>query len=141
MRSRKVGANHVLVFVKGEEVVQMLLDYCARERVPMAWVQGVGSVKHAQIGYYDETSKEYVFKLEPGPFEVASMQGNITVVDGAPFGHIHAVLSRIDDSISCIGGHVKAMVVSLTLEVLLTPIDAPIGRRYDDTIGLNVLDV
>lgn len=141
MKSRKAGANHVLVFDKGEEVVQAITDYCTREKVHAAWIQGIGAAKHVQIGYYDDRTKEYVFKLEPGPFEVAAMQGNVSTVDGNPFLHLHAVLSRMDDSISCIGAHVKAMVVAVTLEVLLTPIDVPISRRYNDSIGLNLLDI
>ena len=141
MKARKDGANHVLVLVKGEEVIQTIADYCAREHVHAAWIQGVGAVKHVQIGYYDEASKEYIFKIEPGPFEVAAMQGNITTVDGKPFAHLHAVLSRMDDSLVCIGAHAKAMVVSVTLEVFLTPINIPASRRYDDSIGLNLLDV
>ena len=141
MKSRKAGHVHVLVFAKGEEVVQTIVDYCDRERIHGAWVQGVGAVKHAQIGFYDDVKKEYVFKLEPGPFELASMQGNITMTDGKSFAHIHAVLSRMDDKLTCIGGHVKALVVSVTVEVMLTPIDIPLTRRYDDDIGLNLLDV
>jgi predicted DNA-binding protein with PD1-like motif len=141
MKSRKAGPNHILVLAKGEEVVQTISDYCARERIAAAWVQGVGAVKHVQIGYYDEHAKEYLFKIQTGPYEVAAMQGNIVSVDGKPFAHLHAVLSKIDDSLSCIGAHVKAMVVSVTLEVLLTPLDVPISRRYDEDIGLNLLDV
>lgn len=141
MKSRKAGANHILVLQKGEEVVQTITDYCVREKIHAAWLQGVGAAKHAQIGYYRDDTKEYVFKLEPGPFEVASMQGNVTTVDGNPFMHLHAVLSRMDDGIGCIGAHVKAMVVAVTLEVLLTPIDVPVSRRYDEAIGLNLLDI
>ena len=141
MKSRHAGPNHVLVLAKGEEVVQTITDFCERAKIHGAWVQGIGAVKHVQIGYYDEKSKEYVFKIEPGPFEVAAMQGNVASVDGKPFAHIHAVLSRMDDSLACIGAHLKAAVVSVTLEVFLTPIDIPLNRRYDDDIGLNLLDV
>ncbi len=141
MKSRKAGSNHILVLAKGEEVVQTLSDYCEREKIHAAWVQGVGAVNHVQVGYYDLKSKEYIFKIEPGPFEVAAMQGNITHADGKPFAHLHAVLSRMDDSLQCVGAHLKAAVVSVTLEVFLTPIELPLSRRYDDDIGLNLLDI
>jgi hypothetical protein len=141
MKSRKAGPNHILVLAKGEEVVGTITSYCEREKLHGAWVQGVGAVNHVQVGYYDLKTKEYVFKIETGPFEVAAMQGNIAQADGKPFAHIHMVLSRMDDSLQCIGAHVKAAVVSVTLEVMLTPIDIPLSRRYDDAIGLNLLDV
>ena len=141
MKFRKVGASHVLVLALGEEVIQSLTDYCTREKIRAAWIQGVGAVKHVQIGYYNLDTKEYVFKIEPGPFEVASMQGNVAAIDSSPFVHLHAVLSRMDDGLGCIGAHIKAAVVAVTLEIILMPIDAPLSRRYDESIGLNLLDV
>ncbi len=140
MRAKHSGVNHILVLQKGDEVVQTITDYCVREKLHTAWIQGIGAVKHAQIGYYDESAKEYVFKLLPGPFEVAAMQGNVTSVDGAPFLHLHAVLSKMDDGIGCIGAHLKSAVVSVTLEVLITVVDVPVSRKYDEEIGLNLID-
>jgi len=141
MKSRHSGPNHLLVLVKGEEVVQTITDYCAREKIHTAWIQGgIGAVKHAQIGYYDEKVKEYVFKLLPGPFEVASMQGNVVTVDNAPFLHVHATLSKMDDEIGVIGAHLKAAVVAVTLELLLVNLEMPLSRSYNDDIGLNLID-
>ena len=141
MKSRKGGSQHVIVLSLGEEVIQSLTDYCIREKIHGATLQGIGAVKHVQIGYYDLPTKEYFFKIEPGPFEVAAMQGNVAMTDGAPFIHLHAVLSRMDDTLQCIGAHIKAAVVAVTLEIVLVPIDIPVSRLYDDAIGLNLLDV
>lgn len=141
MKAKHSGPHHVLVLQRGDEVVQSITDYCEREKIHHAWiVAGVGAVKHAQIGYYDDKTKEYVFKLQPGPFEVASMQGNVTSVDGKAFLHVHTVLSKMDDTIGAIGAHLKAAVVAVTLEVLLTNVEIPISRKYDEDIGLNLLD-
>lgn len=141
MKSRKAGMHHVVVLAQGEEVIQTLTDYCVREKVHAATFSGVGAVKHVQVGFYDLSTKEYVFKLEPGPFEVASMQGNLASVDGTAFMHLHVVLSRMDDSLQCIGAHLKAATVAVTLEVVITPIEVPLSRKYDEQIGLNLLDV
>ena len=141
MKSRKGSTQHVLVLAQGEEVVQTLTDYCAREKIRAASFSGVGAVKHVQVGFYDLSTKEYVFKIEPGPFEVASLQGNIATVDGNPFLHLHAVLSRMDDSLQCIGAHLKTATVAVTLEVIVTPIDVPLTRKYDEAVGLNLLDL
>ena len=141
MKAKRTGPNHILILAKGEEVVQTITDYCAREKIHTAWIQGgIGAVKHAQIGYYDDKVKEYDFRLLPGPFEVAAMQGNVATVDGAPFIHLHAVLSNMDEGIGCIGAHLKAATVSVTLEVFLNVIELPMSRRYDEVIGLNLLD-
>ena len=141
MKSRKGSAHHILVLAQGEEVIQTLTEYCSREKIKAATFQGVGAVKHVQVGFYDLATKEYVFKLEPGPFEVASLQGNLTSSGDTSLMHLHAVLSRMDDSLQCIGAHLKAATVAVTLEVVVTPIDVPLSRKYDETIGLNLLDI
>ena len=141
MKSRNGGTQHILILSQGEEVIQVITDYCKRENITSAWIQGIGAVKHVQIGYYDLPTKEYFFKIEPGPFEVASMQGNVAMTDDAPFVHLHAVLSRMDDKLQCIGAHIKTATVAVTLEVMLTPITVPVSRRYDEPIGLNLMDV
>jgi predicted DNA-binding protein with PD1-like motif len=111
MKSKYSGTNHILVLERGDEVVSSITSYCANARIHSGWIQGIGAVVHAQIGYYDQKVKEYVFKFLPGPFEVAAMQGNVTMVDGAPFIHLHAILSKMDEGIGCIGAHLKAATV------------------------------
>ena len=141
MKSRKGTTQHVLVLAEGEEVVQTILDYCARENISAAWIQGMGSIKHVQVGYYNQKTREYVLKIESGPFEVASMQGNVAPADTGPFMHLHATLSRMDDSLSCIGAHIKQAVVAITLEIVLTPFEIPVTRVYNEKAGINILDV
>ena len=80
-------------------------------------------------------------KIESGPFEVAAMQGNIAPADAGPFMHLHATLSRMDGTLSCIGAHIKQAIVEVTLEILLTPLDMPVARTYDEKVGINILDV
>ncbi len=141
MKSRKGNTHHVLVLAEGEEVVQTILDYCVREKIQAAWIQGMGAVKHVQVGYYDQKTREYILKIETGPFEVASMQGNIATATSGPFMHLHAALSRMDDSLECLGAHVKQAVVAVTLEIMLTPFEVPAARVYNEKVGINLLDI
>jgi predicted DNA-binding protein with PD1-like motif len=98
-------------------------------------------VERVQIGYYDLGKKEYFFRSEAGIFEVAAMQGNVALVEGKPFIHAHAVLSRCDDSLECIGAHIKEAYVAVTLEIFLTPLETNVSRKLDDDIGLKLLDL
>jgi predicted DNA-binding protein with PD1-like motif len=63
----------------------------------------IGALSRAELGYYDQLSHEYgTFSLEE-PVELASCYGNISMRDGRPFVHAHAVLS--DRTGRTFGGH------------------------------------
>jgi predicted DNA-binding protein with PD1-like motif len=69
------------------------------------------------------------------------MTGNVTIVEGKPFIHVHAVLSSSDEGLSCVGGHIKECEVAVTLEIFLTTIGTAIERKMDDTIGLKAMSL
>lgn len=141
MQSRDAGAGFILKLERGEELITALTDFCTRRGIRAAVFQGIGAVERVQIGYYDLGKKEYFFREETGVFEVASMQGNVALVDDKPFIHVHAVLSRCDESLECIGAHIKEAHVAVTLEVYMTVLDTSLARKMDDSIGLKLLDI
>ena len=141
MTSKKTQNGFVVVLARGEEVIKTLTDFCAKEQIHAATFTGIGAVERVKIGYYDLGKKEYFFREEAGVFEVASMQGNVALVDDAPFIHAHAVLSRCDETCACIGAHIKEAYVAVTLEVFLTPLDIQLSRTLNEDIGLKLLDL
>lgn len=141
MTHRKTEHGYVIKLARGEELIEALTQWCAAEGVDNASFQGIGAVEHVEIGYYDLKKKEYFFRSEAGVFEVASMQGNVALVDGKPFIHAHAVLSRCDETLECIGAHIKSALVAVTLEIFLIPLAAGITRKFDDDIGLKLLNL
>ena len=141
MNVRDAGTGFVIRMERGEELLTMLTDFCTRRGIQSGVFTGIGAVERVQIGYYDLGKKEYFFRKETGVFEVASMQGNVALVEGKPFIHAHAVLSRCDESLECIGAHIKEAFVAVTLEVFLTPLDVPLSRKLNEEIGLKLLDV
>lgn len=130
---------HVLVLERGDNVIETITKYCAEKGIASGVFTGIGAVEKVKIGYYDLGKREYFFRDEPGVFEVASMNGNVALVDGKPFIHAHAVLSRCDETLECIGAHIKEAFVAVTLEVFLTPLDISLGRELNESIGLKLL--
>ena len=126
---------------RGEELIATLTGLCVEENIQNAVFSGIGAVERVKIGYYDLAKREYFFRSEPGVFEVASMQGNVALVDGKPFIHAHAVLSRCDETLECIGAHIKEAYVAVTLEIFLAELDSAVERKLDETIGLKLLSV
>lgn len=141
MKHLTTDTGIIVKLERGEELIASLTAWCEREGIQNAVFQGIGAVEAVEIGYYDLASKTYVFKSEPAIFEVASMQGNVALVEGKPFIHAHAVLSRCDESLACIGAHIKSARVAVTLEIYLTPLSTNIGRKLDEPIGLKLLDL
>jgi predicted DNA-binding protein with PD1-like motif len=139
MKTRDVGESFVIVLERGEELFAALSGWAGREEISHASFFGIGALEAVTIGYYDLPQKQYRFNVYSETFEVASMQGNITQVDGKPFIHAHTVLSRCDTTLACIGGHLKEARVAVTLEIHLRRGEGALVRLPDDTIGLNLI--
>lgn len=150
MHSKQSGDKRVIVLKRGEEVISTLTKFCADNNIKSAVFTGIGAVERIKIGYYDLGKREYFFKDEPGEFEVASMNGNVALVDpegqqaaygagGKAFIHVHAVLSRCDESCEIIAAHIKEAFVAVTLEVFMTELDIPLERALDESIGLKLI--
>ncbi|MBI5457466.1 DUF296 domain-containing protein [Candidatus Kaiserbacteria bacterium] len=142
MKSVQIHNGFFIVFDKGEEVISTLTRFGEQEGVHWGAFEAIGAVEDVQIGYYDRDAKQYFFRKEKGVFEVASLKGNLAEVDNeGVLVHAHAVLSRCDDTLETIGGHVKSARVAVTLEMILWLVSQPLTRVYDDDIGLNLIQL
>lgn len=141
MQVVQIHHGFFVVLARGEELIASLRQVCEEQKMHWGQFQGIGAVEDVEIGYYDLESKEYFFRTEKGPFEVASMDGNISELDERPLVHAHAVLSRCDESLACIGGHIRSARVAVTLEICLWQVTQPLTRELDEEIGLNLLRI
>jgi len=73
-------------------------------------------VRATDVGYLGDDSVYHRVVLEEAN-ELLSMQGNVSVLDGKPFTHIHIVLS--DDDHVVHGGHLFSSIVHVTAELHL----------------------
>lgn len=141
MRAAVDGRRHMIVLSRDEEVISSLTKYCIENNIFAASFQGLGAVERVEIGYYDLKKREYFFHAEDGEFEVASMNGNVALVDGKPFIHAHAVLTSCDSGGRALGAHIKHAHVAVTLEIFLIALDMKLSREYDDETGLKLLQL
>jgi len=141
MKAVQVQNGFFLVLERGEELIGTLKGFCRENEVHWGQFSGIGALEDVEIGYYDLPSRQYVFRKEEGPFEVANMDGNVTELDEEPLIHTHAALAHCDDSLSTIGGHVRSAIVALTLEICMWQISQPLLRGYDEETGLNLIQL
>lgn len=118
------GGLPLLRFDRGDAFPGALGEWCAAEGVQGAVILcGVGMLEGTELGVFDGT--RYARRTFPEPMEVLSLQGNVSMRDGAPFAHVHATLG--DHNFECHGGHLFGGVVAVTLEVCLNLV--PEGLR------------
>lgn len=100
----------------------------------MAVFAVVGAVKRAKLACYDQVKHEYQqIKLDK-PLEIASCFGNLSLKDGKPFVHAHAVLAGATGK--TYAGHlINATVFAAELH-LQELLGNKLEREYDQTTGL-----
>ena len=121
----------------GEEILEQLKLVAEEEELRLASVSGLGAVNEFTVGVYKTTEKQYLSKRFTGAYEIVSLTGTVTTKDGAFYPHLH--MSAGNERGQVFGGHLNRAVVSATAELVLTVIDGTVERRFDETIGLNLM--
>lgn len=136
MEYKRYGNKIIARIDKGEEILQSLTDLCEKENVRLASVSALGAVSQATIGNYNTAEKKYYSKAFTGIFEIASLSGTVSTMDGKTYLHIHCCLA--DESYQTIGGHLNSAIVSATCEMVIDVIDGEVDRMFSEEIGLNL---
>ena len=125
---------------KGDEIISTLAGICAREGVTAGTVQGIGGCGRAVVGVFDPERKEYNKHEVSALMELVSLDGNATVYDSKPYLHLHASFAYHDKdgAAKALSGHLLEAVIELTGEIVLTPADGVITRRFDEALGIRV---
>ena len=129
-----LGSVYVIRLDAGEKIVETLRALCERDAIGGGFFNGLGAVGEAEIGHFDPAVDDYGWTVLSGPYEIVSLHGNVTTVDGKPFIHAHIALG--DNTFAVRGGHLKEAVVSVTCEIVLTRFRDDIGRTKDERSGL-----
>src|SRR5207253_9864930 len=84
--------TYLLAFAKGQEVMASLRGFVREQRLIGGNLSAIGAVSAATLAFFDFDSKDYRPIPVKRQAEVASMTGNLILLDEVPFLHIHAVL-------------------------------------------------
>lgn len=129
--------DSLLVLERGEELHKALDAYAKEAKLDSAWLSGLGGAGSVTLGFYDLPRERYQWKTFDSPLEIVSLTGNLSIVDGEPFWHIHGVFSGPD--YKTIGGHVKELTVGPTCELHVTSLSVPLTRELDEDTGLKLI--
>ena len=121
------------------ELVQFITELAEKKGITAAAFTAIGALKRAKLGFYDQEKREYQEITVESPREMASCIGNISIKNGKPFVHVHAVLADKDGNTKA--GHLFEGVV-FAAEVHLRELKgAKLERKYDGTTTLSLWDI
>lgn len=142
MEYRRFEDKYILRIDKGEDVINVLNNFCRDKEIVLGNISGIGAANKVEIGLFNVNTKEYKTKEFNGMFEITSLIGNITEKDGNPYLHIHINFSNEEGN--CFGGHLVKAVISATCEIIISEIiidevENSVNRELNSEIGLNLL--
>jgi predicted DNA-binding protein with PD1-like motif len=134
---KRYGSKYVIRIDKGEEIIESMKEFALKSGVKLGSITGIGAVNKATIGLFDTARKVYISRNLCGDFELVSITGNITTMNGEVYIHAHACLADIESR--TYGGHMNSAVISATSEVMVDTFEGCIDRELNIDIGLNLL--
>lgn len=139
MEYRKFAQGYILRLDPGEEIVASLTKLVADERIQLGSVSALGAANDVTIGIFNTGEKQYCSRRYQGDFEISALVGNVTRRDGEPYLHLHITIGNpVTGEVHA--GHLSSCVISATLELFLQVWDGQVGRKFSDSVGLNLLE-
>ena len=131
------GPVHLVRIPTGEDLLGYLEAFVTDNRIETAWLSYLGALQTAALRYYDQDEREYCDFHIHQHLEVVSGMGNVSLLDGQPFIHTHAVLA--DARGRAFGGHVNHGCEVWALEVKIEELEGqPPVRIFDEKTGLSL---
>lgn len=137
MEYRKYNGTIYARLDPGDEIMSALRELCVAEGVRAGHINGIGGCGSATIGVFDTDAKQYIEHSVSSMLELVSLSGNVTMYEGEPYLHLHASFAYEEDGAGrVLAGHLLEARISLTGEIVLTPAELDITRRYDEDTGI-----
>ena len=120
----------------GADILHQAGRLAKEEGIKIGILTAIGAFSLAELAYYDQASLEYRKIPVEGPVELLSCLGNISIRDGQPFVHAHAVLA--DSQGRVLGGHLITGIVFAAELCMQEFLGEPFKREYDSVTGLHL---
>ena len=139
-REYTTGKIHLLRLGENEDLLGEIEEFCKENSISAALISAMGTVKEANLGFYNQEAKKYVSKYLDEPLEMIMSTGNVSLKDGEAFVHLHGFFSAADMNV--VGGHVFEGTTVFAVEVSLQEIEGEVPQRKPDRdTGLNLWDL
>ena len=136
MDYRRFGDTVLVRMDKGEEILEQMQKVAEQENIRLAEVSALGAINDFTVGVFKTDEKKYYSNHFEGAFEITSLTGTISTMDGKYYAHLH--MSAGNDKGEVFGGHLNRAIISATCEMVIRVIDGSVDRAFDETVGLNL---
>ena len=130
---------HYIKFEKDELLLESLTQYAKDNNIKTAEISFIGAVQNVNVMYFNQSNKEYDKHKFEGGHEVLSGLGNVTILEGEPFVHVHMTVA--DKNGNAFGGHLDEGTKIWLIEAVIkqpTFFGKGIERHFDDELCLSV---
>lgn len=137
MEFRKIGDRYIVRLDVGEEIIETLKKFCDDQGITSGQVMGIGVMRQAKISYFDIEMVDYIHRDISDYVEVTSLMGNISIMDGEVFPHLHVTIS--DAKFNVLGGHLSSGIIGVTGEIIIDAFDGQLERKLYQETGFRLL--
>lgn len=128
----RVGSVHLFRVPEDVELVSYLTNFAKERGIKIGAVSAIGALKECTLGFYDQQERRYERIRIEEDVELVSLSGNISIKEGEPFVHVHAVVSKRDGS--TYSGHLfeaKVFVAEVLVMELLGDVEL-VREKYGE---------
>jgi uncharacterized protein len=137
MQVQTMRYGYALKLDVGEEIVASLERFAAERGVRAGLISGLGAVGDPELGFFIRESRTYERRTFEGDFEIGSLTGNFSELDGKPFPHCHVVIGARD--FAAYTGHLFRGVVTVACEIQVLTDPGVLRRESRPDLGFNPL--
>ena len=139
MKFKRIDNKCILKLERGEKIIGSIKKFCIENKIKLGYFLGIGALDEVELAHYIVENKKYTSKKFNQPLEIINMFGNIAIMNNEIYLHCHITLG--DQEMDAKAGHLVEGRIAATCEIILVPLNNEINRKYDDFIGLNLLDI
>ena len=136
IREFKSGRSLLARPEHGEEIIGQITSIIREKDIRAGHLSVIGALEQAEIGYYDQLTHVYQAIQVNEPVELASCSGNISLLKGQPFAHVHAVLSGMKGTVWA--GHLTSGRIFAAELYIQELTGQDLIRSEDSVTGLNL---
>lgn len=125
---------YLVSIAPNEDIVASLTEFVKEQKIASGYIIGIGAIKSCRLAHYSVSTKKYTERKSKKPLEILNITGIIT----KDKVHIHGVFGN--QLFRGSGGHLTKAIVSAACEVIVVAAKEEVGRKYNDEIGLELIN-
>ncbi len=142
MKFKKISKDEFVIKLQvGDDIKKSLLDFAGKNKIKLAFFQGIGAVSESVLSFYNVKTENYEPEKLKVFGEILDLTGSITRdIQNEPLVHAHMTISTKQHK--AFGGHVEmGCIIGVTGEIYLKEFNKKILRKPEFKRHLKLMDI